>query len=284
MPMALTEQTSPYAHWEYVHPDSGDRLRILPERGGLVSEWCCSGREVLYFDQQRYADPTKSIRGGIPVLFPICGNLPDDRLVVNGVAHTLVQHGFARDLPWTLQLLDDQSGIRLSLESSSHTEAAYPFAFLIEIEVRPVDHALEINATIHNRSSEPMPFSFGLHPYFQVSDLARTQLTGLADRCLNHLEMASATTATQLEHLAQGVDFLCQPNGPVTLVDEVNGSRLQLQHQAPFDLTVVWTEPPRPMVCLEPWTGPRQALLSGDRRLVLEHGAHHALACRYALS
>ena len=80
--MTLRQQSAPYAHWEFVHPSSGDRLRIVPERGGLVSEWLCNGREVLYFDQERYADPAKSIRGGIPVLFPICGNLPDDCLDV----------------------------------------------------------------------------------------------------------------------------------------------------------------------------------------------------------
>ena len=72
--MTLTQQSAPYAHWDFVHPSSGDRLRIIPERGGLVSGWCCGGREILYFDQDRYADPSRSIRGGIPVLFPICGN------------------------------------------------------------------------------------------------------------------------------------------------------------------------------------------------------------------
>ena len=33
--MTLTQQTGPYAHWEYIHPESGDRLRIVPERGGI---------------------------------------------------------------------------------------------------------------------------------------------------------------------------------------------------------------------------------------------------------
>jgi galactose mutarotase-like enzyme len=86
--MSLSQQSAPYVHWEYIHPETGDRLRIVPERGGIVTEWRCGDREVLYFDQERYADPTKSIRGGIPVLFPICGNLPGDVLPVNGVEHT----------------------------------------------------------------------------------------------------------------------------------------------------------------------------------------------------
>ena len=281
--MALTQQSSPYEHWEFVHPQSGDRLRVIPERGGLVSAWTCGGKERLYFDEERFADPSKSIRGGIPVLFPICGNLPGDRLEVDGVAHTLRQHGFARDLPWTLEALDDQSGIRLSLASTPEILVAYPFRFRVDMELRALAQALEIRTTIENHSAQPMPFSFGLHPYFLVSNLTRTRLTGLPDRCLNHLEMAPAATQEQLARLADGVDFLCQSQGPVTLVDDVSGSQLQLQHQAPLDLTVVWTEPPRSMVCLEPWTGPRQSLLSGDRRLIVQPGGQHVLDCRYAV-
>ena len=46
--MTLTQQSAPYAHWDFVHPSSGDRLRIIPERGGLVSGWSCGGRAVSY--------------------------------------------------------------------------------------------------------------------------------------------------------------------------------------------------------------------------------------------
>ena len=286
MAMTLTQQSAPYAHWDFVHPTSGDRLRIVPERGGLVTEWCCDGREVLYFDQERYADPANSIRGGIPVLFPICGNLPGDVLPVNGVEYTLKQHGFARDLPWQLQLLPDQSGVQLTLCDTAETRKTFPFSFRLCMAVRPLPQALEIVATVEHRGEAAglMPFSFGLHPYFNVTDLSRTRLEGLAPQCFNHLEMVDADTATQLGRLPEGVDFLSRPSGPVTLVDELADTRLQLQHPAPMDLTVVWTEPPRRMVCLEPWTGPRQALVSGDRKLQLAAGDSLELRCTYQLS
>ena len=51
-----------------------------------------------------------------------------------------------------------------------------------------------------------------------------------------------------------------------------------------MDLTVIWTEPPRAMVCVEPWTGPRQSLISGDRKLESEPGASTSLSCRYAVN
>ena len=224
--MTLKQQTAPYDHWEYVHPKSGDRLCIVPERGGLITAWRCGERELLYFDQERFADPSKSVRGGIPVLFPICGNLPGDLFQLDGVDYTLKQHGFARDLPWQLQLLDDQAGIRLSLRDTELTLAAYPFAFLVEMDVRPVQGALEISIAIHNRSAQAMPFSFGLHPYFAVDDLAQIELVGLHDRCLNHLEMAETDTASQLQRLGEGVDFLAVRPGLSAWWTAAAGKRL----------------------------------------------------------
>ena len=94
------------------------------------------------------------------MLFPICGNLPGDLLEVNGVAHTLKQHGFARNLPWQLQLLEDQSGVRLALRDTEETLEAYPYSFRVEMEIRPVAQALEIQTTIQNCSESVMPFSF----------------------------------------------------------------------------------------------------------------------------
>ena len=97
----------------------GDQLQVVPERGGLLTSWVCNGQERLYFDSERFADPSKSVRGGIPVLFPICGNLPGNRLDLPQGSYTLAQHGFARDLPWQLQPLSDGLGIRLVLESNA---------------------------------------------------------------------------------------------------------------------------------------------------------------------
>jgi galactose mutarotase-like enzyme len=96
--------------------------------------------------------------------------------------------------------------------------------------------------------------------------------------------MAEAATAGQIEAMASGIDLLVRPAGPVRLVDGAAGRSLELQLSHPLDLVVIWTEPPRPMVCLEPWTGPRQALISGDRKLVIEPGTSTLLHTRYAVS
>jgi galactose mutarotase-like enzyme len=122
-----------------------------------------------------------------------------------------------------------------------------------------------------------------LHPYFNLSSLESVRCEGLPLQCLNHLTMEEAATSDQLERLASGIDLLVQPTGSVRLVDEAAGTSLELQLTHPLDLVVLWTEPPRPMVCMEPWSGPRQSLLSGDRRIELAPGASEKLSTRYAL-
>lgn len=278
--MALIRRESPYPHWEFEDPGCGDLLRVVPERGGLVSGWRCGGEEILYFDDARFADPSQSVRGGIPVLFPICGGLPDS---------PLPQHGFARDQSWQLNALSDGSGVQLRLTDNAETRALYPHAFGLTLELRLEPNALAITAVIENRGSQDvMPFSLGLHPYFNVSALEAVQFEGLPERCFNHLTMAEDDTAGQLQRLADGIDLLVRPSGDVRLVDRGGaGGRarsINLRCTHPLDLAVLWTDPPRSMVCLEPWSAPRLALISGDRRLELPPGANMSLHTRYALS
>ena len=37
----------------------------------------------------------------------------------------------------------------------------------------------------------------------------------------------------------------------------------------PFDLGVIWSDPPRRMICLEPWTSPRNSFVDGIRNIMI---------------
>jgi galactose mutarotase-like enzyme len=282
--MALQQLSSPYPHSLFTDSVSGDQIRLVPERGGLLTGWCCAGREIIYLDEARFLDPAQSIRGGAPVLFPICGNLPNDQLpLADGRIATLKQHGFARTMPWQLSALDDGRGVRLELTDTPLTLVDFPFAFLLQLDYRLAPGALEVQVTLHNRASEPLPFSFGLHPYFNVSGLSGLQFEGIPEQCFNHKPMALEPSAEQLQQLEQGIDLLVRPDGDVTLVDVAAGQKLRMELSKPWNLAVLWTDPPRPMICIEPWTGPRQSLISGDGKLELAVGETYGLHCRYVV-
>ncbi|KMM16894.1 galactose mutarotase [Synechococcus sp. GFB01] len=288
--MALQRCDHPYRHWTFTDPAGdqeghpADRLLVVPERGGLITGWRCNGQERLYLDLERFRDPSLSVRGGIPVLFPICGGLPGDRLPLPQGTFPIAQHGFARDLPWQLAPLTDGCGVELSLSDSAATRPHYPFAFRLSLAARLEPSALALELTVLNRGDAPLPFSLGLHPYFRVSSLEAVRIDGLPAGCIDQTSGAAADTAEQLRRLATGVDLLASTAGPVRLCDPGFGSQLELQATPPLDLAVVWSDPPRPMVCLEPWTAPRQALISGDRRLELAPGASCRLESRYRVS
>jgi len=281
---SLTHRETPYPHFEYSDSESGDRLRIVPERGGLISQWRCNGREILYFDQLRFQDELKSIRGGIPILFPICGDLPGNILPFANSDERLNQHGFARDQPWKLTISDDQKELFLTLRDSAETLRKYPFLFSISINIKMLANTLELIIEIENNSEIEMPFSFGLHPYFSINNLSELSLSGLPEKCLNQLDMKECDIYSQIKTLSRGVDFLASPKGLLKLLDKTDGSKLHLHHYYPMDLSVVWTDPPRNMICIEPWTSPRRALLSGDRKLTLYPNEIQHLKCKYVVA
>ena len=281
MSSALVRKNFPYKHWEYLDHQTGNRLRLVPERGGLITEWRCNGREILYFDLDRFLKEDQSVRGGIPILFPICGGLPQNYLRLEQGNFYINQHGFARDLPWILKSLDNQLGLKMSLADTRKTRALYPFLFLIEMEIRMENNTLSIHTTVQNKGKERMPFCFGLHPYFGVQDLEQLAIKGLSDSCTNHLDMKLTSTKSQLSKISEGIDLLANSRGAVSLVDLKTGYTIEMHHPYPMDLAVVWSSPPRKMVCLEPWTSPRSALISGDRSLTLDPQSSQELFCRF---
>ena len=73
--------------------DKKNYIKFCPERGGVITNWVSDGNEILYFDETRFIDKTKSIRGGIPILFPICGNLNTSSSVFgNGYLQNSIHH------------------------------------------------------------------------------------------------------------------------------------------------------------------------------------------------
>tara|TARA_Y100001968_G_scaffold45238_1_gene35274 strand:+ start:69 stop:926 length:858 start_codon:yes stop_codon:yes gene_type:complete len=269
MPVSFSKKINPYPHWEYSNTEYDSFIRIVPERGGLITEWRSEGKELLYFDFERFLDKDKNVRGGIPILFPICGDL-SGRYSIKGKEYSLKQHGFARNLPWSINLLKDKLGIRLKLVDTKDSRSCFPFFFNLLMDVYLKGKSLQITVKIYNHSEESMPFSFGLHPYFQVSDLKKIKIDGLPEKCLDQTNMKFTNSSDQTRILDKGVDFLSYPSDSVKIYDCLSRNVIELIHQEPMEATVIWTDPPRQMVCLEPWTSPRNSLITGDRKLEIK--------------
>lgn len=248
--------------------DTAARLELIPDRGGLVTQWQVEGQDIFYFDSDRFANPQLSVRGGIPILFPICGNLPDDQYSLDGQTYGLKQHGFARDLPWqvTHQDVTGAASLTLELTSSEATIARYPFDFKLAFTFRLQGHVLEIEQQFTNLSDRPMPFSSGLHPYFLVKDKSQLDFEIPAAEFRNHLTGSVETFEGSFDFSQAEIDLAFQglTATAATVTDRHLGRQLTLSWSPDYTKLVFWAVEGKDYYCLEPWTAPRNALNTGE--------------------
>ncbi len=249
--------------------DQNNYIKFCPERGGVITNWVSEGKEILYFDETRFMDKTQSIRGGIPILFPICGNLNTSNSVFGTDFLQLNQHGFARDLRWQYSFNENEKSLCLFLNESKKTKKYYPFDFELRVEVTLKINCLEFEITIFNKSENAMPINFGLHPYFNVSDFKNIEFIDNPLNCQNQEKNIISNTLDELKNINLGVDLLMYTSGRSAFIDKIFKRKVTLNHPYPFDLGVIWSDPPRRMICLEPWTSPRNSFVDGFRNIII---------------
>lgn len=249
--------------------DENNYIKFCPERGGVITNWVSDNNEILYFDEKRFMDRTKSIRGGIPILFPICGNLNISNSLFGKKYLQLPQHGFARDLPWQYSLNKKEKSLCLVLQDSEITRKYYPFDFEVRIEVTLKINCLEFKIHIENKTNSEMPINFGLHPYFNISDFKNLEFFDYPLNCQDQKRNILINTLEDLKNIHNGIDLLMYSSGKSSFRDNIFKRQVTLNHPYPFDLGVIWSNPPRQMICLEPWTSPRNSLVDGLRKILI---------------
>jgi galactose mutarotase-like enzyme len=275
--IALEQQQ--YKTYILTDESTNSQLEVVPDRGGIITKWRVQGQDIFYLDEERFANPELSVRGGNPILFPICGNLPDNSYTYNGKQYLLKQHGFARDLPWNAVASLNLEGVSLqaSLLANEQTKSVYPFDFQIDFTYHIKGSTLTVNQHYINKSSQVMPFSAGFHPYFRVQD--KTQLS---------FEIPSQEyqdQKTKENHRFNGsFDFnrdeidvaFKELSGQSASIDNSRKLKLTLDYDDGFSTLVFWTLKDKDFYCIEPWSAPRNAINTGEKLTLLQPGASYS--------
>jgi galactose mutarotase-like enzyme len=252
------------------------RLEVVPERGGIITKWKIQGQDILYLDQERFANAQLSVRGGIPILFPICGNLPDNLFIYNNKKYQLKQHGFARDSQWEVidQSRDDSAKITLVLKSNEQTRSVYPFDFQLIFSYELKGNKLTINQAYTNKSKEIMTFCVGFHPYFWCLDKSQLELDIPAQEYQNQITKEIYNFDGFLDYTQEELDLAFKElhNNYTFLIDHQRRLKVMINYSDLFSTLVFWTVKGKEYVCLEPWSAPRNALNTGEQLNYLEPG------------
>ena len=253
---------------------------IVPTRGGMATHFVALGREWLFLDESTLLDPHKNVRGGIPILFPSPGKLAGDAFERGGRAGRMGQHGFARNLAWKERARSTEGAARLELElaDSDSTRAAFPWPFRLRLAYSLRGATLRLEVAVENPGAEALPFAFGLHPYFAVSQ---------ADKAKASIPTRATAGWDNVAKKQVGVSAidLCAPETDLHLLDH-GGSEAELRTpqgtvrvrgSEAFSRWVVWQLAGRDFVCLEPWTAPGNALNTGEGLLFVPPGDRREL-------
>ncbi|MDA8211731.1 MAG: aldose epimerase [Clostridia bacterium] len=246
-------------------------LRVVPARGGIITEWVVDGQPVLYLDRETLMDTSQNIRGGIPILFPICGPLQDGQYRWENNHYRMKQHGLARNLPWKVtqvEVGDREASLTLETAGNPDTRLAFPFDFRLVFSYILKADSLTIKQRYLNKSDTDMPFYAGFHPYFYAPDrrAVRLNIPAATGSCRNLLTrtVEPFSGVLNLEGKAEANYVLDRLTGNrVSFGNLGTGREVVLEFAGEFKYIVLWALEGKDFVCVEPWMADNYALNTG---------------------
>ncbi len=276
-------------HETYILADESaqSRMEIVPERGGILLSWRIQGQDIFYLDAERYKNPELSVRGGNPVLFPICGNVVDDTYTVGDATYTIKQHGFGRNLPWTVseRATDGDARLTLTLEANEKTRAVYPFEFAASYTYILKGKTVRIEQRHTNRSETPMPFATGFHPYFLIPDKSQVDVAIPATQYGTKGATQMSPFDGSFDYSQEEIDVFLRPlqAREASLSDRRRKLKIAVRYGDAYSTLVFWTLKGKDFICLEPWSAPRNAMNTGSDLIEVAPGATHETFVEYAV-
>ncbi|MDM5187913.1 aldose 1-epimerase family protein [Bacillus sp. DX4.1] len=242
-----------------------------------------------------------------PILFPIVGRLVDNTYYVDGKPYSLTQHGFARDLTFSVKE-QSETKITYAVTSNEETLQKYPFTFELLVSYEINEQDVHVTYEVINSSSTEMYFSIGAHPGFNCPLLEGEAFTDyhLSFSSLERLEtsvlegpflskekqlIAESTTELPLTYDLFKNDALIFENmnkNEIFIRSHKHDKFVKVAFEG-FPFVGVWTPGnDAPFLCIEPWYGIADELEPAKdfkkKKGVQSLQANKTFTCRYSIT
>lgn len=247
-------------------------VKIDSKGAELISFQNSEGIEYMWQKDPKYWNRCS------PVLFPIVGNLRDNKTIINKKEYSIAKHGFCRDADFTISN-QTETTVSFTYTYNEETLAVYPYQFSLTLNYKLIEAKLEILYTVENMDKQPIDFCLGAHPAFNVPLNSNETFE---DYCLAFNKAEPQGSAVyDLEKLEINVDnrvhLLNEENkimlkyhyfdedavifdtihsDSVKLYSTKSGHGVQVDFNE-FDAIAFWTptKMDAPFLCIEPWNG-----------------------------
>ncbi|HEX2910311.1 MAG TPA: hypothetical protein VH186_05845 [Chloroflexia bacterium] len=301
---------------------SGSIAMIAPGLGSNCVSWTIQyeAQEVAVIETPNSPQVLRdrASRAGVPVLFPFPGRVRDARYSYRGKEYQLPAndksgvhhiHGVVLNTGWEVgEYGSSEEGASLTLQVGPQNllpdfHQGYPFDFLLSLRFVLRERRLIYNITLENREKDtPIPFGFGIHPYFKVPLIPNEVAPDRSDcpvqiSARTHWPAPDGIPTGPAQPLPEDKNFSEMRRLGTEAFDDMFGDAFYqdgwtvASYQSPgtgletriradqnFQDWVLFTPPNRPSLAIEPYTCPPNAInsapegLPGSNLLTLDPG------------
>jgi galactose mutarotase-like enzyme len=247
---------SKYKIYELKDDATNSWVKVAPERGGIIFSYGVEGEELLYLNEETFYDIEKNVRGGIPILFPISGQLLDGTYEWEGKTYFMNNHGFARNSSWEVIDSDikNKASLTIKLTSNEQTKVSDPFDFEIVFNYVLENGKLTIQQEYKNMGDQPMPIYAGFHPYFKMNEKHLSYETD-STRYLDYNDHKEKEFygSIDLTNMKEALVLLDSTQPHISFHVDHLKKRIKVNYSKPFKYVMLWSEREKEFVCVEPW-------------------------------
>lgn len=211
-----------------------------------------------------------------PVLFPIVGKLKDGKFIYDNKEYKLSQHGFARDMEFECDTVND-SCLEFTTKSDGKCQEFYPFEFVLKIKYTLQEEKIIIDYSVENVDDKIIYFSIGAHPGFNcpISEdesfedyYIEFEKEEIGERMMlnpeNGLFIENSEEYLKNEKILKlkkdlflndALVFKNLKSDFITIKNTKNNKEIKVDFKG-FPYLGIWTQKNEaPFVCIEPWFG-----------------------------
>lgn len=294
-------------------PEARLEAQVVPSLAMVVPALRHRGEDLLDARDGLSAYAERGATLGVPLLFPWANRLGGMRYRAGGAAvelpagspllhldgHGLPIHGAGpRFLPFTVagtEATAEGASVRGVFESALHPEvhALYPFDYRLTVTVGLDARGLSVDAVLEAKGDDPVPVSFGWHPYLTVPGAPR-ETWRIEIPAGRHLQLDGRMIPTGLMDPAGDLDGALGDrtfdDGYTALVAgrpfavAGGGRRLEVRFEAGCPFAQVYAPEASRFICFEPMTAPTGALDSAWALPMVAPGERYQAAFRVDVS
>lgn len=233
--------------------------------GAELKSLTFNGRETMWCSDPAFWGKSS------PILFPVIGNVKNNKTIIDGKECILKKHGFARDNEFSI-IKSESSSVVLAYTYQPQN-GGFPYGCTLTVSYTLYSDKLDIRFSVTSQTKDGMPFCIGAHPAIACENLDNCTLVfennETASTPVMNLENRMFESKSRIDRLNNSDTLsLCYDmfDNDVVYFDNISSRKVTFKESnktlasiefCGFESLGLWTPSGKRagFLCIEPWCG-----------------------------